>query len=192
MKYLIDPSTTNIIDMYVLTNDYWNQVQTWINGGKKESFPKLPSEYELRSMFADLENYKMITDTMIWHPISYKLLFGNSANDELRAVFKVIKNDNTTLSDNEIKQEVVEAIDEFFAEMTAGETFFFTQLSTYIHKKLGNNIGTVLLVPTYNNGKFGNLFEVTCEPDEILLSGATIDDIQIITKITDYNIRISQ
>ena len=192
MKYIIDPSTTNIIDMYVLTNDYWNQVQTWINGGKKSSFPKLPSEYELRSMFADLENKKMISDTMIWHPISYKLLFGNTANDELRAVFKVIKNENTTLSDNEIKQEVVEAIDEFFNNMTAGETFFFTQLSSFIHNKLGNNIGTVLLVPTYNNGKFGNLFEVTCEPDEILLSGATIDDIQIITKITDYNIRISQ
>ena len=191
-KYLIDPSTTNIIDMYVLTNQYWDEVQTWINAGKKDSFPQLPSEYELRSMFADLENYKMLSDSMIWHPISFKLLFGSQANEELRGLFKIIKNDNTILSDNEIKQEVVEAIDEFFSQMSAGETFYFTQLSSYIHKKLGNNINTPLLVPTYSNENFGDLFEIKCEPDEILLSCATIDDIQIISKITDYNIRIAQ
>lgn len=192
MKYLIDPSTTNIIDMYVLTNDYWNEVQTWINNGKKDTFPKIPSEFELRSLFSGLNNYKMLSDTMIWHSISYKLLFGSQASEEVRALFKVIKNDNTTLSDNEIKQQVIQAIDEYFATMEPGETFFYTQLSSYIHSKLGNNIGTILLVPTYNDEKFGNLFEIHCEPDEILLSGATLDDVQIISKITDYNIRIAQ
>ena len=192
MKYLIDPSTTNIIDMYVLTKEYWNNVQTWINNGKKDVFPKLPSEYELRSQFMILSNYKMMSDTMIWHPISYKLLFGNQASEEVKGIFKIIKNDNTTLSDNEIKQQVVKAIDEYFSNMEPGETFYFTQLSSYIHKKLGNNINTPLLVPTYNDEKFGNLFEIHCEPDEILLSSASIDDIQIISKITDYNIRISQ
>ena len=178
--------------MYVLTNQYWDEIQTWINSGKKDVFPKLPSEYELRSMFADLENYKMISDSMVWHPISFKLLFGSQANEELRAIIKVIKNDNTILSDNEIKQEVVEAIDEFFSQMTAGETFYFTKLSSFIHKKLGNNINTPLLVPTFTNENFGDLFEIKCDPEEILLSCATIDDIQIISKITDYNIRISQ
>ena len=192
MKYLIDPSTTNIIDMYVLTNDYWDDVQTWINNGKQETFPKYPSEYELKSMFSDMENYKMITDTMIWHSIRYKLLFGNGASDELKAIFKVIKNESTILSDNEIKQEVIKYIDEFFAQMNPGETFFFTQLSTYIHKKMSDNIGTILIVPSYNNEKFGNLFEIQCDPEEILLSSASLDDIQIISKITDYNIRISQ
>lgn len=192
MKYLIDPSTTNIIDMYVLTNDYWNEVQTWINNGKSGTFPKIASEYELRSMFMKLNNYKMISDTMVWHSISYKVLFGSQASNELKALFKVIKNDNTVLSDNEIKQLVVKYIDQYFASMQPGETFFFTQLSSYIHSKLGDNIGTVLLVPTYNDEKFGNLFEIQCNPDEILLSGATIDDVQIISKITDYNIRIAQ
>jgi len=191
VKYLIDPSTTNIIDMYVLTNDYWKQVQTWINN-KNLDFPKTPSEYELRSLFNKLNNYRMISDTMVWHPITYKLLFGQQSSEELRALFKVIKNDNTTLSDNEIKQEIIKCIDEFFAMMQPGETFYYTQLSSYIHKQLGNNIGTVLLVPSYNNEKFGNLFEIHCEPDEILLSTASINDVQIISKITDYNIRISQ
>jgi len=191
MKHLIDPSTTNIVDSYVLTNDYWNSVQNWINNGKKSIFPKLPSAFELKSLFADMENYKMITDTIIWHPIKYKLLFGNQSSNELKGIFKVIKNENTILSDNEIKQEVIKYIDMYFEQMEPGETFFFTQLSSYIHTKMGNNIGTILLVPSYNDEKFGNLFEIQCEPDEILLSSATLDDVQIITKITDYNIRIS-
>ena len=42
----------------------------------------------------------------------------------------------------------------------------------------------------FANDKFGNLFEINCEEDEILLSSATIDNVQIISKITDNNIRI--
>ena len=42
------------------------------------------------------------------------------------------------------------------------------------------------------NDKFGNLFEIECEEDEILLSSASIDDVQIITKITEHNIRIGE
>ena len=191
-SYVIDPCPTNIMDMFVLTNTYYESVQEWLSNGKKGTFPKLPSAYELKSLFAELENYCMVSDTMVWHPISYKVLFGNESDNEYKANFRVIKNETTTMSDNEIKQQVIQAIDEFFATMEAGEKFFFTQLSTYIHQKLQQNIGTVVIVPTYSNDKFGNLFEIECEEDEILLSSASIDDVQIITKITEHNIRIGE
>ena len=189
-NYIIDPCPTNIIDIYALTNTYYNNVQNWLLNNKKGAFPKLPSAYELKSMFAELESYNMVSDTIVWHPVKYKLLFGNEANNEFKANFRVIKNDNTTMSDNEIKQQVIEAIDEYFASMEAGEKFFFTQLSAFIHNKLNTNIGTVVIVPSFANDKFGNLFEINCEEDEILLSSATIDNVQIISKITDNNIRI--
>jgi hypothetical protein len=118
------------------------------------------------------------------------LLFGNEANSEYKAKFNVIKNEFTTMSDNEVKQAVVEAIDDYFSFMEAGEKFFFTQLSTYIHERLGNNIGTVVIVPQYSDNKFGNLFEIVCADDEILLSTASIDDINIISKITANNTKI--
>lgn len=189
-NYVIDPCPTNIIDIYALTNSYYSSVQNWLLNNKKGTFPKLPSAYELKSMFAELESYNMVSDTIVWHPVKYKLLFGNEANNEFKANFRVIKNENTSMSDNEIKQQVIEAIDEYFANMEAGEKFFFTQLSSFIHNKLNTNIGTVVIVPSFANDKFGNLFEINCEEDEILLSSATIDNVQIISKITDNNIRI--
>ena len=104
--------------------------------GKKGTFPKLLSAYELKSLFAELENYCMVSDTMVWHPISYKVLFGNESDNEYKANFRVIKNETTTMSDNEIKQQVIQAIDEFFATMEAGEKFFFTQLSNLYSSKI--------------------------------------------------------
>lgn len=189
-SYIIDPSPANIIDMFVLTNTYYNSVQEWLKNGKSEEFPKLPSSYELKSIFAELNNYKMVSDTVVWHPIKYKLLFGNYSDDEMKANFRIIKNENTSYSDNEIKQQVLQAIDNYFSNMNPGEKFYFTKLSTYIHQQLSDNIGTIVIVPSYNDDKFGNLFEISCDNDEILLSSATLDNIQIISKITDHNIRI--
>ena len=191
-SYVIDPCPTNIMDMFVLTNTYYEEVQEWLKNGKKGTFPKLPSAYELKSLFSELENYCMVSDTMVWHPISYKVLFGNEADNEYKANFRVIKNETTTLSDNEIKQLVIQYVDEFFAKMEAGQKFFFTQLSTYVHQNLYQHIGTIVIVPTYSDDKFGNLFEIACDEDKILLSSASIDDVQIITKITDHNIRIGE
>ena len=191
-SYIIDPCPTNIIDIFALTNTYYNNIQNWLLNGKKGTFPKLPSSYELKSIFAELENYNMVSDTIVWHPVKYKLLFGNEADNEYKANFRVIKNENSVMSDNEIKQQIIEAIDSYFSSMKAGEKFFFTQLSTYIHERLGTNIGTVLIVPSFAEDKFGNLFEINCEEDEILLSSATIDNVQIISRITDNNIRIGE
>lgn len=191
-SYVIDPCTTNIIDMFVLTNTYYEEVQQWLANNKKDAFPKLPSAYELKSVFATLENKSMVSDELVWHPVKYKLLFGNGAEDELKANFRVIKKSTTTMSDNEIKQQVIIAIDEFFANMTVGTKFYFTNLSSYIETKLNTAIDTVLIVPSYNNDKFGNLFEILCDDDEILLSSATIDNVQIISKITAHNLRIGQ
>jgi len=189
-NYVIDPCPTNIIDMYAMTNTYYNEVQTWLQNGKTGLFPKLPTSYELKSMFAELEQYNMVSDTLVWHPIKYKILFGNEASSEYKASFNVIKNPASTMSDNEIKQQVVMAIDDYFSFMETGSTFFFTQLSTYIHERLGGNIGTIVIVPKNADDKFGTLFEIACEDDEILLSSASIDDIQIISRITANNIRM--
>lgn len=190
IKHLIDPCPTNIIDMYVLTTQYYNEVQEWLNNGKQGEFPKAPTEVSLRSTFANLENYNMISDTMIWHPIKYKVLFGNQADKTLRASFRVIKSDSTVLSDNEIKKQVIDCIDEYFATMNPGKKFFFTKLNAYVEKKIGENIGSMVIVPLYANDKFGNLFEINCDEDEIMLSSATIDDVQIISKISQSTIKI--
>lgn len=186
--YIIDPCSSNIIDMYVLTNTYYNEVQEWIGNGKKGVFPKAPSAYELKSLFKELENNKMISDSIVWHPVNYKLIFGQTADTDTHCIFKVIKQDDL-LSDNEVKKAVVQLIDNYFTTMEAGETFYFTQLSTYIELNLQEMIKTCVIVPTDTSSKFGNLFQIKCSDNEILLSSATLDDVQIIKTITKENIR---
>lgn len=188
--YVIDPAISNIIDTYVLTTSYYDEVQKWISNGKEGSFPTAVSTYELKSMFASLDDYKMISDTIIWHPIIYKNIFGKSADEEYQVIFKAIKNTNSVVSDNELKKMIVSSIDEYFNSFSIGDNFYFTQLASYIHNKLGQYINTIVPVPVYGNEKFGNLFEIECPRDSILISSATIDDIKIINQITDYNIKI--
>lgn len=189
-KYSIDTSISNIIDMFVLINTYYDDVQNWLKGGKNGAFPKLPSSYELKSIFNQLENYSMATDMLVWHPVKYRLLFGRESENKFRCSFKVIKNKNTTYSDNEIKKMVVESIDEYFKTMKVGEKYYFTNLNAFVKNHLGVCIDSFVPVPSNEENKFGNLFEIMCGNDEILLSTASIDDIQIIDKLTDYNINI--
>ena len=188
--YIIDPCSSNIIDMYVLTNTYYNEVQEWIGNGKTGVFPKAPNAYELKSLFQELENNKMISDSIVWHPVNYKLIFGQTADTDTHCIFKVIKRDDL-LSDNEVKKAVIQLIDSYFTTMEAGETFYFTQLSTFIELNLQDMIKTCVIVPTDTANKFGNLFQIKCTDNEILLSSATLDDVQIIQTITKENIRAS-
>jgi hypothetical protein len=97
----------------------------------------------------------------------------------------VVKNPNTTISDNELKSMIVTSINEYFAitNWDFGETFYFSELSAYLHQQLGSDLGSVILIPYDNNRTFGSLYEIRCQPNEIFISSATVDDIEIVTGV---------
>lgn len=187
-KYVVDPCPTNIIDIFALTQTYYDEVQEW-KKNMATDFPKTPTSFELKSQFYSLNNNKMLSDSIVWHPIQYKLLFGDYAKPELRCKFAVVKGD-TPISDNELKQYVIKYIDEYFATFDVSQKYYFTNLSTYIKNNLGSMINIIVPVPTYNNEKFGNLFEIVSDENEILMSCASVDNIQIISATTKNNIKI--
>jgi hypothetical protein len=51
------------------------------------------------------------------------------------------------------------------------------------------NISTVVLVPKQTDKAFGSLYEITTESDEIFISGATVDDVEIIDSVTASRLR---
>ena len=120
------------------------------------------------------------------------MLFGASADHGLRAKFKVVKTAGTSLTDNEVRAKVIEKINEFFAieNWDFGETFYFTELSTYVHKEMTGDIASIIIVPQDAPSLFGNLFQISPEPDELFISSAKIVDVQIIDQITASNLRI--
>lgn len=189
----IDPATTNIIDVFVLTREYDYVVRQWLaNGGDVDAIPEPPSELDLRMAFSEFEQYKMFSDQIVWRPVRYKFLFGPAAIPELRARFKVVKLPNATMSDGEIKSRVVRAINQYFSASLwdFGETFYYTELAAYLHQQLASVIASVVIVPTHDGSRFGNGFEVRSRSDELFLSTASVQDVLIIDSNTPDNLRM--
>lgn len=188
----IDPSKTNIMDMYVLTSAYKNDVEIWLKNGAKSDFPRPPTSTELKDMFASVENRIVQSDTCIWHSAKYLPLFGSQAQPDYRATFKVVKLMNSKLSDDEIRQKVIELVNSFFdvSNWDFGESFFFTELSTYIHLNLSTEIASVVIVPENINSKFGELFEIPCQSDELFVNTAGVDNVIIVNSLAKSNINI--
>jgi hypothetical protein len=182
----LDPAATNIIDIFILTKTYDIAYRRWLAGNITVR-PLPPSSDALYTNFStDINKVKSISDEIVYHPAKYKPLFGKNAAASLQGTFKVVKNSNVVISDNDIKSGVITAINEFFAleNWEFGDTFYFGELSAYIIRQLSPNLVNIVIVPKQQNLAFGSLFEITSNADELLISSATVDDIEIISEIT--------
>jgi hypothetical protein len=189
----IDPSASNIVDMIVITDSYYRDMVIWKNsGGTTLTKPVPPTTEELRIQFQALDQYKMLSDNMIWNSGSFKILFGPQAPTELQATFKVVKAPSTSISDNEVKTRVIQAIDAYFdiRNWDFGEKFFYTELAAFIHQQLSRIISSVVIVPNNASSQFGDLFEIIAGPTELFMSTATVNNVQIIANLTNQNLRI--
>lgn len=190
----IDPGSTNVIDVYVLTSTYERDFRVWLQD-TSNSIPK-PAEplvEDLTTEFSSLNNIKSISDTIIFNAAKYKLLFGAKADSKLQAIFKVVKNPNVNVSDNDIKTSVIAAINNYFdiANWDFGETFYFSELSAYLHRVLSPNVASIMIVPNDTSIVFGNLYQINAEPNEIITSAATVDNVEIISSITLLGLNLS-
>ena len=191
--YRIDPSASNIIDTYILSKSYDTQVKQYI-AGTTSVRPKPPSNDELfRSYGSEINKIKSISDEIIYHPVKYKILFGDKAAPDLQVRFKIVKNANIVINDNELKSDIIEAINKFFdiENWDFGETFYFQELSAYIINQLSPKLVSILIVPRQTSQSFGSLFEIKSEPDEIFASAARVSDIETIDQLTATNLQAS-
>ena len=187
---IVDPSFTNIIDVYVLSRVYDTEYRNWLKTDRGPE-PKEPTTYELSRQFSNINSKKAISDTVIYKPVKYKPLFGPKADSALRAKFNVIKIPGSTVTDNEVKTRVIAAIQEFFSvnNWDFGETFYFTELAAYVHKALAGIISSFVIVPQGADSVFGDLFQITPKTDEMFIPDVGFTDINIVLNITDSNIK---
>ena len=183
----INPATTNIIDLYVVTQSYYTQYQNWIKDTTGSVMkPDVPNINELTQLYSKLDDYKMLTDTVIINSVIFKPLFGVKAESNLQATIKVIKNASTTASDSEIRTRVLTEMNTYFSidNWNFGDIFYFSELAAYLHNVLGDYINSVILVPNDPNLKFGDLYEIRSAPYEIFVNCAQATDIIIISALT--------
>jgi hypothetical protein len=180
----IDPSVSNIVDVYLLERTYDNLFRIWLQDGGTRPLPSTSDQ--LRINYSGVLNpLKSLSDQIVYHPVKYKILFGDYADEQLQATFKVVKNSKTNVTDAVIKTRVIQAINEFFAldNWDFGDSFYFTELAAYIHNELAPDLLTAVIVPNQSGQGFGSLFQIDSAADEIFISGATVDDVTIISAL---------
>jgi hypothetical protein len=188
----IDPGTTNIIDLYVVTQSYYTAYQNWIRDTTDTvTKPSQPTLDQLTTSYQGLDDYKMISDNVVVNSVTFKPLFGPKADPALQATIKVIRAANSTASESEIKNLVVANLNNYFTidKWDFGDTFYFSELAAYIHKNMGGIVSSVVLVPLDPLKSFGDLYEIRSAPNEIFVNAAGVSSVQVITALTSTNIK---
>jgi hypothetical protein len=190
----IDPATTNIIDLYVVTQSYYTAYQNYIQDSTNTvPKPSTPTIAELSASYGKVQDYKMLSDSVVLNSVVFKPLFGPKADPALRGTIKVIKTNTTTASDSEIRSAVLTAMNTYFDinNWNFGDTFFFSELSAYLHNQLGDLISSAVLVPNNPNEPFGTLYEIKSAPYEIFVNGAVAENILVIAALTPNELQIA-
>ena len=72
-----------------------------------------------------------------------------------------------------------------------GDTFYFSELSAYLHAECGELISSAVLVPNDPTKRFGDLYEIKSMPYEIFVNAATANDVQVIPALTPTQLQIA-
>jgi len=189
----IDPATTNIIDLYLVTQAYYTAYQNWIQDTTNTiPKPNVPTINELQQAYGGLDDYKMLTDNVVPNSVRFVPLFGTKASPQLQATVKVIKSQSTNASDSEVRSATLTAMNNYFNinNWNFGDTFYFSELSAYLHAQLGDLVSSIVLVPNDPTMNFGDLYEIKSAPYEIFVNGATANDVVIISALTPVQLQI--
>ncbi len=188
----IDPSASNIIDVYLLTRSYDTTFRNYLAGAADKPVP--PTSDSLKISFGSkLDTIKSISDEIVYHPVEYKVLFGPTADEKLQASFKVVKNPSKSINDNDLKVRIITAINEFFDvnNWDFGDKFYLSEMITYVINSVAPDVSNMVILPRQPSQEFGSLFEIQSKSSEIFVSGATVDDIEIVSAITAAEVRAS-
>lgn len=191
----IDPATGNVHDAYVLTSTFDSAYRTWVStNGSPADEPIAPTPEELRIQYQEFDDFKVSSDSIIYHPARYHLLFGPKSSTEVQATFKVIKTPGSRISDNDLRLRILRTIENFFdldrSRWDFGEVIYFTELASFVHAQLAPDVQTFVIVPKDTTQTFGRLFQIRLEPDELPLSATQPSDVEIVQSLTDAELRI--
>jgi hypothetical protein len=118
-------------------------------------------------------------------------LFGSAADTSLQATFNAMINPNSSVSNADVQARILKAINTFFSldNWDFGDTFYFTELSTYVMNQLAPDLISFVIVPIQPDNFFGSLFEIQCSTDSIFISCATANNIVIVSGLTSTNLK---
>jgi hypothetical protein len=182
----IDPSSSNIMDIFLLTKDYDINYRKYVRGDiSVEPLPSSSTDLKL-TYGTELNKIKSISDDIVYHPVRYKTLFGSTADSRLQATFLVVKNKEQVITDNDVKTRVILAINRYFSleNWEFGDDFYFSELNAYVMNQVSPFITSFVIVPSNGDQVYGSLQQIASAPNEIFISSATVSNVEIIESLT--------
>jgi hypothetical protein len=176
-----------------VTQSYYTEYQNYVvDSTNTIPEPNKPTITELAAQYPEIQNYKMLSDSVILNSVEFKPLFGPKADPALQATIKVIKTRNTNASDSEVRSAVLAAMNQYFNvnNWDFGDTFYFSELSAYLHAECTDLISSAVLVPSDPTMSFGDLYEIKCRPFEIFVNAATANDVLVIAALTPDELQV--
>jgi hypothetical protein len=173
--------------MYVLTSSYNSEYRRYLKDVTNTvPMPQPMTTLDMSLLFNDLENYKATSDAIIYNTVKFKPLFGAKAESTLQATFKIVRSASTRLTNTQIRNNVINAVDKYFAieNWDFGDTFYFSELAGYLHKELSTDVAAIVIVPKLDTIQFSDFMQIKARADELLISAATVDDVELIDSIT--------
>lgn len=133
----------------------------------------------------------MMSDELVLRPGKFRPLFGPKSEPTLRAKIQVVVASGIQIANDAVKQEIVTLTRKYFdiSNVDFGDTFYFSNLSSYLHASSRYELGSVLLIPLYPGYKFGDLYELTASPDEVFVVDINVTDIQIVDQLSSTQMR---
>lgn len=190
--HLVDPCPSNIIDTYIITRGYYTNLISWLNG-LVDVEPQLPTPFELRNDYGYLLDNGMMSDANVLQTGKFKLIIGAHADLAVRATLNVVQKPTSTMTPNQIKLSIVNAVNKFFdiTYWDFGQPFYFQQLSAFIVNSLPADITSVVLVPLSQANIFGDLFQILAKEGEIIKASISVNDIVIVESLDPRTYRNS-
>jgi hypothetical protein len=189
----IDPSKSNIMNVYILSSGYDAAYRSWLSqNGVAADEPTPETSSQLKTTYADFEEFKPISDAIIYYPMSYLPLFGSQAIPAYQATFKIIQTTGSTLSEADLKLKVLAAIDTYFEieRWSAGEQFYYTELVAFVHATVAPDLQSMVIVPVDTTQAFGRMFQIRSESSQLFISAASPENIAVVQYFSDEEIRV--
>lgn len=144
---LINPYSSNIIEVYVVTASYYKDIGAWVDLNKSYTQPTLPTSFYLQQTYANVLKNKMISDVIILQHAIPKMLF----NGTKPVYFKISKKNN--ISDYELKTKIVEQVKKYFSNysMTLGYMVDFSSIISMVMYNLGHLVTGMYAIDEFDN-----------------------------------------
>lgn len=159
---VINPSTNNIIDIYLLLNSYYGQFMLWLYYGG--ILPSLPTTNDLTQYEQITNQYKTTSDNVILHPATLIPCYGSLSTSQYSTQIYITVATNTGFSDVYIKQNAI-AVIQNLEPNTFGQSSYFSTISNAILNNGQSYIIDVSIKPI--SGNTSNSFN--CDINQILI-----------------------